>query len=129
MAYGVCENNARFHGPEHIGPFISEFCTHPLLKKKVILHMIDGLEGCFNRGPIPRNKIDLFTPKTLWFGTDPVALDTVGRRIIENERKIHGLPSLEEAGRPVDHIELTAEKGVGTCKLGEIELKKIRLGD
>ena len=129
LAYGVCENNARFHGPEHIGPFISELCTHPLLKKKVVLHIVDGLEGCYNRGPVPRTKTDLFTPKTLWFGTDPVALDTLGRSTIEAERSRRRLPSLEQVGGPVDHIELAAEKGLGTCELHKIELKKIQLGN
>jgi len=127
LAYGISENNARFHGPEHIGPFISEFCTHPLLKKKVVLHIIDGLEGCFDGGPVPDNTNNLFTPKKLWLGTDPVALDTVGRRVIETERKKRGLPSLQETGRPIDHIELSAAQGVGTCKPDKIDLKKIQL--
>ena len=113
LAYGITANNDRFHGKEHIGPFISGVCAHPLIKKKVVLHLIDGLEGCYENGPIPTTRNDLLTPNTLWLGSDPVALDVVGRRVIEDARKEKGLPSLRESGRPVDHIEQAAKKGVG----------------
>jgi len=127
LAYGLSDNNSRFHGPEHIGPFISDFCNHPLVKKKVVLHMIDGLEGCFDKGPAPGTEDVLFTPNTLWLGTDPVALDAVGFKVIEKKRKEKGLPSFEEAGRPIDHIEMAAEKGVGISNLDQIAIKSIHL--
>ena len=128
LAYGITANNSRFHGKEHISPFISDVCAHSLIKKKVVLHLIDGLEGCYENGPVPGTLDVLFTPKTLWLGKDPVALDVVGRRVIEDKRRDRGLPSLEEAGRPNDHIELATEKGVGECRFDHIELKKIQLG-
>ncbi|MFC2160024.1 DUF362 domain-containing protein [Acidobacteriota bacterium] len=127
LAYGVSDNNGRFHGPEHIGPFIADMCTHPLLKKKVVLHMIDGLEACFDMGPAPRNPKALFTPQTLWLGTDPVALDTVGFQVIDAQRKERGLPGLADSGRPIDHIELAAKKGIGISDLSQIKLEKIGL--
>ncbi len=128
LAYGVSDNNGRFHGPKHIGPFISDLCTHPLLKKKVVLHMIDGLEACFDLGPAPRNPKALFTPQTLWLGTDPVALDSVGFQVIDAERQERGLSALAESGRPIDHIELAGKKGIGISDLNRIKLDKITLG-
>ena len=127
LAYGVCDNNGRFHGPKHIGPFISDLCTHPLLKKKIVLHMIDGLEACYDMGPAPRNPKALFTPQALWLGTDPVALDAVGFQVIDAERKERGLPVLAESGRPIDHIELAGKKGVGISDLNRIKVDKISL--
>lgn len=127
LAFGLCNNNERFHGPEHIGPFISDICALPLVKKKVILHMIDGLEACYDGGPVPRNPKVFFTPKTIWLGTDPVALDAIGFRVIEAKREEKGLPSLKQTGRPIDHIELAAKKGVGTDNLNRIKLEKINL--
>ncbi|MCJ7582801.1 MAG: DUF362 domain-containing protein [Candidatus Aminicenantes bacterium] len=127
LAYGVSDNNGRFHGPQHIGPFIADMCTHPLLKKKVVLHMIDGLEACFDMGPAPRNPKALFTPQTLWLGTDPVALDTVGFQVIDAERKERGLPVLAESGRPIDHIELAGKKGIGVSDLNRITVDRISL--
>jgi len=128
LAYGLCDNNQRFHGPKYIGPFIADFCALPVVRKKVVLHMIDGLEGCFDQGPSPRNPRVIYAADTLWLGTDPVAMDTVGRRAIEEKRKSEGLPSIAETGRPCDHIELAAQKGLGTNDLEKIRLDRIVLG-
>jgi len=128
LAYGVCNNNNRFHGKEHIGPFISGFCAMPQIKEKVVLHIIDGLEACFDKGPVPSSPNVLYTPKTLWLGTDPVALDAVGFQAIDAKRKDKGLPPLSQTGRPVDHIKLAAQKGIGTDDLGKIKIDKIKLG-
>ena len=69
----------------------------------------------------------LFTPQTLWLGTDPVALDTVGFQVIDAKRKERGLPALAESGRPIDHIELAGKKGIGISDLNRIKLDKITL--
>jgi uncharacterized protein (DUF362 family) len=133
LAYGICNNNSRFHKPPYIGPFIADFCAQPLVRKKVVLHLIDGLEGCYDHGPDPDSPRVLFAPKTIWLGTDPVALDAVGFQFIDAKRLEKGLPSLKESAgyypgpRPVDHIELAAKKGVGTSDLNRIKVQKIRL--
>jgi len=127
LAYGLCENNARFHGPAHIGPFIADFCALPEVREKVVLHILDGLEACYDRGPRPRNLRSLFAPKTIWLSPDPVALDAVGLKAIQTERKYRAHRTLEEEGRPLDHIELAAKKGVGVSDLNRIKLEKIEL--
>jgi uncharacterized protein (DUF362 family) len=133
LAYGLCNNNNRFHKPPYIGPFIADFCSQPLVRKKVVLHLIDGLEGCYEGGPVPDSSRFFFTPKTLWLGTDPVALDAVGFQVIESKRLKKGLPSLRESAgyysgrRPVDHIDLAAKKGVGTSDPDRIKVEKISL--
>jgi uncharacterized protein (DUF362 family) len=127
LAYGLCENNARFHGPEHIGPFIADFCALPEVRKKVVLHILDGLEACFERGPRPRNRRFLFTPKTIWLSSDPVALDAVGLKAIQTERKYRAHRTLAEEGRPIDHIELAGKKGLGVSDLDRIKIEKIEL--
>jgi uncharacterized protein (DUF362 family) len=127
LAYGLCENNARFHGPKHIGPFIADFCALPDVREKVVLHILDGLEACYERGPRPRNLRSLFSPRTIWLSTDPVALDAVGLKVIQTERSYRAHRTLEEEGRPIDHIDLAAKKGVGVSDLDRIELEKIEL--
>jgi uncharacterized protein (DUF362 family) len=128
LAYGLCDNNARFHGPAAIGPFIADFCARPEVRKKVVLHMIDGLEGCYDQGPAPRNPRVVWPANTLWLGADPVALDAVGFRVIDDKRKSEGLVPLGETGRPCDHIDLAAAKGVGVADFGRIKLERVALG-
>ena len=133
LAYGLCNNNSRFHKAPHIGPFIAGFCAQPLVRKKVVLHLIDGLEACYDRGPTPDSRRVLFSPKTIWFGTDPVALDAVGYRVIDAKRIEKGLPPLKESmgfdgvPRPVDHIDLAAAKGIGIRDLDRIKIERIDL--
>ncbi len=128
LAYGLCENNARFHGRDHIGPFIADLCALPEVQKKVVLHILDGFEACYERGPKPGNLRSLFTPRSIWLSTDPVAIDSVGLEVIQTERKYRALRTFEEEGRPIDHIELAAKKGVGVSDREQIKLDKIELG-
>jgi uncharacterized protein (DUF362 family) len=133
LAFGLCNNNNRFHKAPHIGPFIADFCAQPMVRKKVVLHLIDGLEACYDRGPAPDNARFLFSPKKIWFGTDPVALDAVGYRVIDTQRTEKGLPplkqsmSFENVPRPVDQIDLAAAKGLGICDLERIKIDRSSL--
>ncbi len=128
LAYGLCDNNRRFHGPSHIGPFISDFCARPDVRKKVVLHLIDGLEACYDLGPAPKNPKVIYTADTLWLGTDPVALDAVGRAAIDAKRKQEGLVPIRETGRAWDHIELAAQKDLGVADLEKIRIERVGLG-
>jgi len=125
LAYGLCDNNRRFHGPRHIGPFIAGFCAHPLVRNKVVLHIIDGLEACYDQGPAPRNPKVIYAADALWLGTDPVALDAVGRKVIDEKRKEQGLSSIRDSGRAWDHIELAADRGLGICDLQRIAVERV----
>ena len=133
LAYGLCDNNSRFHKPPHIGPFIAGFCALPLVREKVVLHIIDGLEACFDLGPVPDNPRVIFAPRTIWLGIDPVALDAVGLRALDAKRVEEGLPRLKDSRgfdggrRPVDHIDLAAAKGVGVGEIGRIKVERIDL--
>ncbi|MHB8054628.1 MAG: DUF362 domain-containing protein, partial [Candidatus Aminicenantales bacterium] len=133
LGFGVCDNNDRFHLPPYIGPFIAGVCALPIVREKVVLHLIDGLEGCYDQGPDPSNPRVIFSPKTLWLGTDPVALDTIGYRVIDEKRVAEGLPRLKDTPsysgpmRPVDQVELAAAKGLGVCDLDRIKVERIDL--
>ncbi len=128
LAYGLCDNNRRFHGPKHIGPFMADFCARPDVRKKVVLHLVDGLEACYDQGPAPRNPRVIYAANTLWLGTDPVALDAVGRAAIDTKRKQEGLVPIKETGRAWDHIELAAQKGLGVADPDRIKIERIGLG-
>lgn len=128
IAFGVCDNNSRFHQREHIGPFISKVCARKDARERFVLHMIDGLEGCYDQGPKPSTTGVIFAHQTLWLGFDPVALDTLGHAVIEAKRKAAGLPTLKKSGRHPRHIEMSAKLGLGTNDTGQMEVKKIRLG-
>lgn len=127
LAYGLCNNNRRFHAPPYIGGFIAGFCVHPAVRSKVVLHVIDGLEGCYDQGPSPRNPVVIWPANTLWFATDPVAVDTVCAKVIDDKRVAEGLRPIPESGRPWDHIRQAGTLGVGTSDPARIRLEKVAL--
>jgi uncharacterized protein (DUF362 family) len=133
LAFGLCHNNGRFHKPPHIGPFIAGFCAQPRVREKVVLHLIDALEACYDQGPVPGNPRAIFAPRTLWLGTDPVALDAVGYRALDAKRVEMGLPRLKDTPgyhggmRPVDHIDLAAAKGIGVADVERIKVERLDL--
>jgi uncharacterized protein (DUF362 family) len=128
LAFGLTENNSRFHGPEHIGKFISDVCGHALVREKVVLHILDGLEGCYHLGPQPKNLKAFFAPQKIWLGIDPVAIDAVGLEIIDAKRKEMGIQSVKRSRSRADHIELAAQRGLGESDLDRIKIDKIHLG-
>jgi len=128
LAYGLCNNNRRFHAPDCIGAFIAGFCAHPAVRSKVVLHVVDGLEGCYDQGPAPKNPKVIWPANTLWFSTDPVAVDTVCAKVIDEKRVAEGLPPVPESGRPWDHILQAAKLGLGNADPAGIRLEKKALG-
>jgi hypothetical protein len=52
----------------------------------------------------------------------------VGFKVIQTERRSRAHRTLEEEGRPIDHIELAAKKGAGVGDLDRIKLEKTELG-
>ena len=125
ISYGICNNNGRFHGPDHISTFITDIYSLPEVREKIVLNIVDGLEACFEQGPVPRSSKVLFTPKTLWMSTDPVALDTLGLEVIEVKREEKEYPALREIRPTIDHIAMSAGAGLGKNKKEEIELVKV----
>lgn len=133
LAFGLCDNNDRFHLPPYIDPFIVGVCAMPIVREKTVLHMIDGIEACYDQGPDPSNPRVIWAPQTLWLGTDPVALDTVGWKVIDEKRVAMGLPKLKDTPsysgppRPVGQVALAAAKGLGICDPDRIKIDRQEL--
>jgi uncharacterized Fe-S center protein len=110
---------------------------------------MDGLRGVWHGGPFAYTKKYVFYPKTIMFGTDPVAIDRLLLDIIENERKAHGAISVwdrsekylkadDSRARDADpnvniiirepgHIEYAAKLGLGVADLKKIRLQEIEV--
>ena len=79
----------------------------------------------------------MWEPKTLYFGTDPVALDKTGWKAIDARRQAVGMQTIA-LSKPdgashylncqVEHIEIAGMMGLGRFKDEEITVKRVRLG-
>jgi len=146
IAYGSFSNVARTHfkGATHTLSFVGTLAAVEPLRSRTVLQIMDGLRGVWHGGPFAYTKKYVFYPKTIMFGTDPVAIDRLLLDIIEAERKAHGAISVWERSekylkaddsnardadpnvniiiREPGHIEYAAKLG-----LGEHDIKKIRV--
>jgi len=118
--YGAIHNPNKYHG-NNCDPYIADLNTHTYLRDKLRLIICDGLALQYNGGPAFKPQWSV-PYSSLIFGLDPVAVDRIGCKLIEEKRKTKGLPSLKDAGRDPLHIATAAQKALGTDDLGRIEV-------
>jgi hypothetical protein len=114
----------------------------PVIRSKVVLNVLDGTQAVFDGGPGPSPQTT-WAHKTLYFATDPVAMDRVGWDAIDAKRHAMGLipvaaarfevPSPASAVsaplplRQPQHIELAAAAGLGVFERAHLQHERIAL--
>jgi uncharacterized protein (DUF362 family) len=130
MSHGLVNNVARSHSSAQTNvcnQFIPQVVSHPVIRKKCVLQILDGIKGVFQKGPFGANPEFVWDYNALFFATDPVALDHVEWDIIDARRKEKNLPPVAATGklaldplgtegfdvRQPQHIVLAAHLGLG----------------
>jgi uncharacterized protein (DUF362 family) len=103
LSHGMNNNVARSHlsdiyrrdgwqsGPNQCNTFIPTAAGQMPLREKATLHILDGLIGVYEGGPGSWNATWATWPhRSLFFATDPVAMDHVGWDIIDAKRAQEG---------------------------------------
>ncbi len=162
LSHGLVNNVARSHiiyrGRDHAGKggtlnqcgtFIPTMASLPAVRQKAVLQILDGLVGTWEGGPHMGNKTFTTWPyKSLFFATDPVALDRIGWEIIDRKRAAEGWPGVAEMGldartgiveiggkpypeqlhiRQPQHIALAETLGMGVFDRGRIDHRRFDL--
>ncbi len=118
--YGVIHNPNKYH--DNGGdPYIAELAAFPLIKDKLRLTVLDALVAQCHGGPA-RSPRWAWPCGALLAGTDPVALDTVAWRIIEERRQQMGLKTLTAEQREPKWIATAAGHGLGEHRWDHINL-------
>jgi hypothetical protein len=149
IAYGSFSNVARTHfkGVTHTISYVGTLASVEPLRSKTVLQIMDGLRGVWHGGPFAPTLKYVFFPRTIMFGTDPVAIDRLLLDIIDDERKRRGAisiwnrdektldfnngknrdedPNTNIIIREPGHVEYAAGLGLGVHDLREIEVKEI----
>jgi uncharacterized protein (DUF362 family) len=124
LAYGVIGNTGRLHAGLW-AETCAEVCAFPPVRDKVVLNIADGIKGCFDGGPAANPQF--FTNyKTLLFGTDPVAVDTIGYGMILQKRIEKGIQSKDNVTSR-KFMELANELNLGECNPEKINLKSFEI--
>ena len=118
--YGAIHNPNRYHD-DNCDPFVADVGAHPFVRDKLRLVLADALTAQYDGGPA-RVPTYQWRPGTVLASRDPVAIDRVAQKIIEEQRAVHGLPSLVEAKRPPKWLASAAARGLGVDDLSKIAL-------
>ena len=105
-------------------------------RRKTVLHILDGVQGAFHGGPGAKVARYMWPHRTMYFATDPVALDKTGWQIIDAKRKSAGMQPIA-LSKPdaastflncqVEHIEIAGSLGLGVFDDKKIQVKKFTL--
>ena len=119
--FGAIHNPNKYH-PNVGNPYVADVNMLPPIRRKLRLHICDATMAQYEGGPT-------FMPQWTWpcngllLATDPVALDSVGWRILERKRAEKGLKSLSVLNRAPIYIATAADPQhrLGTDDPKEIE--------
>lgn len=163
LSHGLVNNVARSHMHHkqweastrgktinQCGVFIPAMVSLPPTREKAVLQILDGIVGTWEGGPGAWNaSFATWNYGSLFFATDPVAMDHIGWEIVNAKRRQQGWPDVEEMGiegkngwierngKPVleqfpmrqpEHIPLASNLGLGVFDYSAIEHKECFLG-
>jgi hypothetical protein len=98
-SYGL-RGSGSVMGPNQCNTFIPQAAGQEAMRRKATLHILDGLVGVYEGGPGCWNKTwGTWRRNSLFFATDPVALDHVGWDIIDAKRAEVGWAPVGLMGR------------------------------
>ena len=139
LSHGLMNNVHRSHSSRTVnvcGIFIPAAVSLPIIRNKAVLHILDGLKGLFHGGPTSHPQF-VWPHQTLYFATDPVALDRVCRAEIDKRRVAVGLNVVAEAEpdefsvfvrRQPEHVEVAGAVGLGVWQESATEVRSVTLG-
>lgn len=116
--YGSFDNPGNHHA-NNCNPQLADFNAIPVVKNKTRLVVMDVIRPQHSGGPGLQVR-DQFNHYSIMLGTDPVAVDCVGLKIIQDKlRQMNREPISDKKLRWMASAQ---ERGVGTCDASKIEL-------
>lgn len=138
LSHGLVNNVCRSHSSSTLnvcGAFIPAVVSLPVIRNKTVLHILDGIKGLYHGGPGARPQF-VWEHHTLYFATDPVALDHICWKVIDQKRLAAGMKTVAESkpdpfstflNRQPEHIEIAGALGLGVFQENKIDLRSIPL--
>jgi uncharacterized protein (DUF362 family) len=100
---------------------LAEIYSNALIAKKVVFNLVDGLIAQYAGGPQPQPNYAVHHA-TLYASKDPVALDAMALRRLEEWRK-RGI--LRPVGPVASYIDFASQLGLGNSAPNQIEIRKL----
>ena len=138
MSHGMVNNVNRSHltpTSNACGVFIPSVVNLPVFRQKAVLHICDAVKASWHGGPSAKPQY-VWEHKTMYFATDPVALDKTGLKAIDAQRAAKGMAPIA-LSKPdndshylncqVEHIEFAGMLGLGEFDDKKISVKRFEL--
>ena len=137
LSHGLVNNVSRSHGTTSLNAcnaFIPAVVAMPVIRNKTVLHILDGVKGLYHGGPTSRPQF-VWEHNTLYFATDPVALDHFGWDVIDAKRVSVGMKKLVEdtpdqfstyVHRQPEHVEIAGALGLGEWDRTKIDFRQLK---
>ncbi|HXI43240.1 MAG TPA: DUF362 domain-containing protein [Bryobacteraceae bacterium] len=138
LSHGLVNNVCRSHSSSTLnacGSFIPAVVSMPVIRNKTVLHVLDGVKGLYHGGPGARPQF-VWEHKTIYFATDPVALDHICWKAIDEKRLAMGMKTIAEDrpdkystfwNRQPEHVEIAGAMGLGEWNESKIDSRRIKL--
>jgi uncharacterized protein (DUF362 family) len=135
LSHGLVNNVSRSHSSSSLNAcnsFIPAVVSLPVIRNKTVLHILDGVKGLYNGGPGAKAQF-VWEHRTIYFATDPVALDRIGWEVIDAKRVSVGMKKLVESTpdrfstfvhRQPEHVEIAGALGLGIWDRAKIDLRQ-----
>ena len=119
LGYGAICNTGRLHKPLFFD-VCAEVLAFPVIRDKLVLNITDGIRAQYDGGPGPDAKF-IYTYNTLFFATDPIALDMTCHNILFEKRqsmnvKVNSHPKYSE------YLRYAEKLGLGVADTSKIEI-------
>jgi hypothetical protein len=122
LGYGAICNTGRLHEPLFFD-VCTEVLAAPPIREKLVLNVMDGLRGQYDGGPMPDAQF-VYAQNSLYFATDPVAMDTIGHGQILEKRKKEGV-KVNEHARFTEYLRYAEKIGLGVADPAKIALTRL----
>lgn len=112
LGYGSVCNTNRLHQPLFFD-VCTEVLAFPVLREKLVLNVTDGLRAQYDGGPGPLARATWFL-NTLYFASDPFALDMTCHNLIVEKRKAMNVP-VNEHPKYSEYLRYAQRLGLGVA--------------
>ncbi len=140
LSHGLVNNVARSHSTRTLntcGAFIPAVVSLPVIRNKTVLHILEGMKALYHGGPGSTDRKQfVWNHQTLYFATDPVAMDRICWEAIDEKRVAAGMKKIAEdlpdkystfIRRQPEHVEMAGALGLGEWDEKKIVRRKVEL--
>ena len=122
LGYGALCNVGRLHGPLSL-KVNAEVLAAPVLRDKLALNITDGIRAQYDGGP-DKNPQFVYENHSLYFATDPFALDMLCHQEINAKRKEMGA-TVNESPRVTDYLRHAESLGIGVVAAEKMTVVRV----